>query len=115
MPEWLIPRGIAGALSSHAYRGERQPHGVRALSNYWCPHALCSRALKQVSRNSQRAILTPSFVLERQFDLGAIGFHLAVLELQILLDHFSNAQISHRLRRAIHGCLCSLFPRFGAG
>src|SRR5947199_124002 len=56
-----------------------------------------------------------ALVLERHLHLGAIGAHLALLELHVELGDFGDAEIAQRLRGALDSGLGCLFPGVGAG
>src|SRR5665811_716715 len=53
-------------------------------------------------------------VLERQPYAGAVGRHLAVLDLHVLLHDLGHAQVFDRAGCGFHGHLGSCFPGFGA-
>src|SRR5438093_1365085 len=53
-------------------------------------------------------------VLERDLHLGAIGAHLAVLDLQVELGNLGDAQVAQRLRRLVDRGRGGLLPRVGA-
>src|SRR5919197_1346574 len=56
-----------------------------------------------------------ALVLERHLHLGAIGEHLAALELHVELRHLGDAEIAQRLRGALDRGPGRLLPRVRAG
>src|SRR5688572_20899654 len=56
-----------------------------------------------------------ALVLEREFDLGAVDFDLAVVQLHVELSDLRNAQIAQRLSGACDGRPGRLLPGFRTG
>src|ERR1700716_3676534 len=79
------------------------------------PHA--SAPLR--SRRSAVTDVQPSslifFKFERHLDLGPVGFDLAVGDLHVEFDDFSNAKVSQTLRSAFDSSARGFFPGLGAG
>jgi hypothetical protein len=63
---------------------------------------------------ARKALVLVAFKLERQFELHAIQFNLAVLDLNILFHDLRDAQIAQCRRRALDSCLSGFVPGFGA-
>src|ERR1700730_1355008 len=64
---------------------------------------------------ARRRKLLLAFVFERNLALRPVGLDLAICDLHVEFDNFSNAKISQTLRSAFYSNACSLFPGFGAG
>jgi len=66
------------------------------------------------ARSSSPSSSVFAFVLEGHFELGAIGFDLALFDHQILLDDLGHAKVPQALRCALDGSRGGLLPGFRA-
>src|SRR5258708_24568358 len=71
-----------------------------------------SAAVRMMSvGNDRRETPSLAFELEGDLHLCPVGFHLAVLELQIQLGHLRDPEIAESLSRSLDGCGRRLLPR----
>src|SRR5687767_2231368 len=75
------------------------------------PYTKRSGPAETIARAPTLAVL----VLEGDFHLRAVRFHLAIVELQIQLGDLGNAQIAQGLAGATDGRSSSFLPRLRAG
>src|SRR5437870_4664150 len=73
------------------------------------------RRTSLIRRRASSRSASLAFELEGDLHLCPVGFHFAVLDLQIELGDLRDAQIPERLRRALDRCRRRLLPRLTAG
>src|ERR1700730_18682782 len=86
----LEPRGPSGLSPTNLGFYPRLDLQVRKSARRFAPS---SSSVTVQGTAFMKCPLAASLIFERKLHLGAIGFHLAVVELQILLDHFSDAKV----------------------